>query len=262
MGFGINTDETPRLYGYERASAHEQAVVPIRGSTTKPISKRKAKRMSIRREGTGTAEEAILCRLYNTDCVTYYKDGRIHIKHGGFTGPTTAAFIGAIVQRGSVHSRDNNFMYTTAGGSFLIPYDGLWLREWKVLDPEPFEVHTLKRDVVGPLRKKYKALKDLAIALCKLSNGVVPTLEVVGSLRAELPDEYDPKDAELAVKLMHWSSVVYDHSLLGHKRRTSAGMINRTLDRLIFTKYRDELFSTKVLPPGEYKRDAYAKYFK
>ncbi len=263
MGFGINTDGIPRLYGYGAASAHEQAVVPIMGGTVKPIGKRRNKHMSIRREGAGTANEAILCRLYNTDCVTYYKDGRVLLQHGGFTGPTTAAFIGAIVPTGYVHSRDSNFMYTTNGAQYLIPHGGLWMRDGVVLDPELFEVHTLKRDVVGPLRNKYKALKDLATALCKLSNGVVPTLEVVGSLRAELPDEYDPTDAELAVKLMHFASVQHYTYMNNQRHRyTSAGMISRTLDHLIFTKYRDELFSTKVLPPGEYKRDAYAKYFK
>lgn len=85
------------LPSYEKALKWFNDTPPIRGkgrnAGVKPLGHRDRPHFQIhKREG-----EAIACRLYDTDVVTFYPDGRIIIKTLGYITQTTTNFIGDVL---------------------------------------------------------------------------------------------------------------------------------------------------------------------
>jgi hypothetical protein len=77
-------------YYYDRYKAKHDSIKPIRGRATeiRPIGERRKDWMSIEMDG-----DVVACRLYNTQVVRYYPDGRIGLRCGGWTTNTTADFM-------------------------------------------------------------------------------------------------------------------------------------------------------------------------
>ena len=66
-------------------------IVPIRGTTCRPIDNRRVKTMEIIKH----SDDSYSCRYYNTDCVTYFRDGTIQVQCGGWQSQSTKDFIDA-----------------------------------------------------------------------------------------------------------------------------------------------------------------------
>ena len=119
MGYAISTNHLPYFRNYEQASQRERSTTPIRGKTLKPLgSNRRAQHMQILRLNEGTELEAIACRLYNTDCVTFFKDGRIRLHHGGYITQSTAKFIDRVVYGGRVTQKGGCLLFSHGGGEY------------------------------------------------------------------------------------------------------------------------------------------------
>ena len=269
MGFSINPHHLPTFRNYERADAWEKAVKPIRGKTLKPLGDRRAQQMQILRHGEGTPEERIACRLYATDCVTFYKDGRIFLYHGNYATQSTVRFIDKVFPYGRVSVRDNHVQLHMGGGVYRIPSEGLWVGPGTTIQNiVPFSVHTLNRAAAKVVRGKYAAFKQYAVQMCKMLNGETgaPSWRTY-QLVAELPDMSTGEDLEawypLAMQLLHASGEnAYDSAQARYIRKTTPVRVARTLDWAILRKHRDEVFEVTTLPDGQYKKDSNAKYFR
>ena len=107
------------MYGYRLNShirsfadiEHRYAViVPIRGTTCRPIDNRRVKTMEIIKH----TDDSYSCRYYSTDCVTYFRDGTIQVHCGGWQSQSTKDFIdaclpnpyGARMVHGAIHIID------------------------------------------------------------------------------------------------------------------------------------------------------------
>lgn len=269
MGFSINPHHLPTLRNYERADAWEKAVKPIRGKTIKPLGDRRHQQMQILRHGEGTPEERIACRLYGTDCVTFYKDGRIFLYHGNYVTQSTMRFIDKVFPYGRVSVRDTHVQLHMGGGVYRIPSEGLWVGPGTTIQNiVPFSVHTLNRAAAKAVRGKYAAFKQYAVQMCKLLNGDAGELSWSRyHPTAKLPDLSTGEDLEawypLAMQLLHASGENdYNQLLKRYIRKTTPVRIARTLDFSILRAHRDEVFEVTTLPDGQYKKDSNAKYFR
>ncbi len=109
--FGNITD-LPTLVSYAEALEHYEAITPIRGSNNlRPIctthNGRRKKHMQIIKttypKALGVAAtpqgalDAVACRLYETDVVTFVSNGDIIIDNGGYPTTTTHSFVVGIL---------------------------------------------------------------------------------------------------------------------------------------------------------------------
>lgn len=98
----------PSLPNYEKAKTWFDGVVPIRGRTeeVRPLGKvrrfawyRIQKNQRVIEDGfLGQYITTYSCRLYGTDCIEYFPDGKIAIRTNGWHTPTTMAFINYATQ--------------------------------------------------------------------------------------------------------------------------------------------------------------------
>ena len=269
MGFSINPHHLPTFRDYNKADAWEKAIKPIRGKTIKPLGDRRMQHMQILRYGEGTPEERIACRLFATDCVTFYKDGRIFLCHGNYATQSTVRFIDKVFPYGRVSVRDNHVqLHYGSGGVYRIPAEGLWVGPGTTIQNiVPFSVHTLNRAAAKAVRGKYAAFKQYAVQMCTLngetgepswsryhSNVSLPDLSIGEDLEAWYP---------LAMQLLHASGEnEYSPAQARYIRKTTPVRVARTLDFAILRVHRDEVFEVTTLPDGQYKKDSNAKYFR
>ena len=276
MSYSINTTHLPRLRNFAQASQWEQGVTPIRGSTLKPLGKRTAKHMQILRHNAGADDESIACRLYNTDCVTYYKDGRIQLYHAGYTTQSTAKFIARICPYGRVVLKDGHMLFQHGwcgvhgrGGVYAIPREGLMIGAGTTIEnPLPFKVHTIDRVAIKRVRAKHKEFKEYAINMCKLSGGVLGAGGRLGG-NGRIPlcspdtDEGMQEWAHMAGEFMRDAATHrYDYPNRKYTYTTTPQALARAIENVMLKMYRDEVFVEETLPLGEYRKDAYKKYFR
>ena len=155
------------------AKAHHDSIVPMRTDGVRPIGNRRKKEANIREEA-----DAIICRLYETDVVTYHKDGRIEVRLDGWVSQSTAAFISAALEPTSL--RHNQLWITATTGE---TYTGGWLAldpnevntfvrtgsgDLKFLNPTSTKVHTVNRARANNVRRQYKPFLDYIKNVVKL----------------------------------------------------------------------------------------------
>jgi hypothetical protein len=161
------------LHNWMDAKAHHDSIKPIRTDGVRPIGNRRKKEADIREEA-----DAIICRLYETDVVTYHKDGRIEVRLDGWMSQSTAAFISAALEPTGL--RHNQMWITATTGD---TYTGGWLAldpngvntfvrigsgDLKFLNPTPTKVHTVNRARTNNVRRQYKPFLDYIKNVVKL----------------------------------------------------------------------------------------------
>jgi hypothetical protein len=161
------------LHNWMDAKAHHDSIKPIRTDGVRPIGNRRKKEADIREEA-----DAIICRLYETDVVTYHKDGRIEVRLDGWMSQSTAAFISAALEPTGL--RHNQMWITATTGD---TYTGGWLAldpngvntfvrigsgDLKFLNPTSTKVHTVNRARTNNVRRQYKPFLDYLKNVVKL----------------------------------------------------------------------------------------------
>ena len=193
--FGNITD-LPTLFSYAEALAHYESITPIRGSQNlRPIctthNGRRKKHMQIIKttypKALGVAAtpqgaiDAVACRLYDTDVITFVSNGDIIIDNGGYASNTTHSFIVGIFARGyydpSVYAYAKGGRTVIEVGKRLMLMDDysspIVLRYTDgVLDFSP-EMATQKgyyqnRKVMGEKRKEVHKFRKFALACAKM----------------------------------------------------------------------------------------------
>ena len=148
-----------RLTNYAQAKEWYEAVEPIRGKGSnagvKPLGHRNRPHFQILKG----ADDEIKCKLYQTDVVTFFPDGRIFIKDARYITQTTANFIQDVLGiRAAV--QDHDIVIGLHGNSYRLR-DGMVLTRdergtLKVLKVDKAYVHQVNRKAMSTLRKSVK----------------------------------------------------------------------------------------------------------
>lgn len=169
------------IYNYMDAVDRERSIVPIRGSTLKPIGQRRDKHMKILKYEDGS----IACRLFDTDVVTFKPDGHIVVQFNGWASVSSAEFAQAVLgvrfwlldnkvwcmaahedSFGSfpLDANGSNFLYRNGSGDLMI------------LSPRAHVKHKINRVGANNVRKRYadfRAYVDRTIRLRANEKGLV-----------------------------------------------------------------------------------------
>jgi hypothetical protein len=156
---GYRNSGIRRLTNYAQAKEWYEAVEPIRGTGRngglKPLGHRNRTHFQILK---GTDDE-IKCRLYQTDVVTFFPDGRIFIKDARYITQTTANFISDVLGI-PAFVQDHDIVIALHGNRYRLR-DGMVLERdergtLKVLKVDKAYVHQVNRKVMSTLRKSVK----------------------------------------------------------------------------------------------------------
>ena len=177
--FGQITD-LPYLSNYAEAVAHYESIVPIRGNAdnVRPIcatkNGRRKKHMAIRKYVDGS----VACRLYDTDVVTFYRDGDVSFYNGNYPTATTHGFANAILGAGVWFANrqcrteallDNGNTYILDGA------DSLMLRKnsegkYEAVNPPAQYEYYARRKVLTDKRRPVLEFQKHCIAMSKLAD--------------------------------------------------------------------------------------------
>lgn len=271
------------LRTYADAVLHEAEVKPIRGTDTKPIGVRRNKHMNMRREG-----EDIVCRLYQTDVVTYKPDGKIVIKLDGYTSDTTCGFISDLLgpafyifdHRVWCRVKDGEFPLNNHGENVFVRGENKWLR---FTNPAPNIVHKVNRAVANKVRKQYAGFKKYLEGMCKLRKCdkhlvAVSTQEVEDVFGVKRPEslyfgrDYGMKDKtkQEVLRLLKSTEAADQYKVFlwlcvgirtfMHWEYVHQYEVIKKFDDLIMYLHRDEVFNAEEVQ-GVQKRDPYGKFF-
>lgn len=181
FGNSMNNSGITQLTSYEQARKHYEAVVPIRGhgsnAGTKPLGMRNKPQFQIVMD----TSDAVSCRLYKTDVITFRPDGFIRFRIDRYTTSTTANFIAQVL--GTPCSKfDNRLILSVDGGVYTVN-EMLVLRSeggaYKVWRCEPDVVHTIDRKAMNAVRKEMGEFINYVSGVMKMQEGKLS------------PDEYD-----------------------------------------------------------------------
>jgi hypothetical protein len=170
------------FYNWMDAKTHHDCIKPIRTDGTRPIGNRRKKEANIREVG-----DTIVCRLYNTDVVTYHKSGPIEVFINGWVSQSTSAFISAALTPCGLR---NNRMWVRAvtedeGREQWLPLDPNGVNKFertgsgdlKFLNPQPLTVHHINRARANNVRKQYKPFVTYLANMIKLRINHVQNVE-------------------------------------------------------------------------------------
>ncbi len=221
MAFQLDARNIPRIEDYAAALKRWHSIKPWRGLAecdARPLDteNRSKKHMTIHfKEHQGNA---IMCRLHDTDVVTYEPDGRVIIDPS-YVSKSTNAFARAVLPAGVM--LDNKVVWTgwgpphywydnpnlrgwnTEGKDFAIQrnLDGGWM---PCEEPKPFTKRVLNRARAAIALKRYNYADFRVWRMAYLAIDQ-------GKHRGELLSRYDILLA-LASREM-WSTLAYSHAL-------------------------------------------------
>lgn len=177
--FGNMTD-LPQIHSYEEALGHYAQIKPIRGSNNlRPICKtkngRRKKHMEIVKR-----DDAVACRLYDTDVLTFFKDGTIEYNSGTWITNSTHSFASGILyphvgfwtKQG--HTEVSIGSTNAAGSYHISPNQTIKMKcegdSWVAIDPPKHFEYYLKRKEYNDKRKPLKEFQDHCIRMAKLAD--------------------------------------------------------------------------------------------
>ena len=180
MAFCLDTRDLPVIGTYEKAAVVEARIKPIRGRSDncKPLSKNRSKQhLTIRKDN-----DNIIIKLHQTDVLTYYPDGLIEVRMGGWDSLSTRMLVGDVLGVGV--TRHKNITYiTTSQGRLPVQtgyakvnqyrwveteQDGYTKRELVCLNPTYPEKTKMKRREAREEYKKYDEFKRVLMGLGKI----------------------------------------------------------------------------------------------
>jgi len=173
FGNSMNNSGITQLTSYEQALKHYEAVVPIRGhgsnAGTKPLGMRNKPQFQIVMD----TSDAVSCRLYKTDVITFRPDGTIRFRTDRYNTSTTANFIAQVL--GTPCSKFDNRLILSVNGGVYTVNEMLVLRSeggaYKVWRCEPDVVHTIDRKAMNAVRKDMREFINYVSGVMKMQEG-------------------------------------------------------------------------------------------
>jgi len=171
--YGGLTD-MPVLRSYGQALKHYESIKPIRGSNNlRPIcattNGRRKKHMQIIKR-----DDAIACRLYDTDVLTFHKNGVVEYYSGGYISNTTHAFASSIFNHVFFSTKKEvtevtigyrKTYHIDSNETFKMKREG---DTWVAIDPPKNFEYYLKRKEYNAHRKPLKEFEQHCIRMAKL----------------------------------------------------------------------------------------------
>jgi len=195
----------PGITSFEDAKKQYEGITPIRGTTVRPLGRRRDHNMySIRMGAEGSVE--LVC--YKTPVVTFYPDGRMRLMLGGWSSITTRGFMARVLHLMS--SSSGNLTKVRIGGQdHILQPKGEYFFErnaegkWVALNPETFTSYRINRKGANNVRKRYKKFADYLDAFIKLRGepGNRPGVFHVGL--AEYAQAFGVRKATMSTPAVH-----------------------------------------------------------
>ena len=171
--YGGMTD-MPVLRSYEQALGHYEGIKPIRGSDNlRPLcattNGRRKKHMQIIKR-----DDAIACRLYNTDVLTFHKNGVVEYYSGGYISNSTHAFASSIFNHVHFCTKQSvtevtigyrKTYHVDPNQTFKMKREG---DIWVAIDPPKNFEYYLKRKEYNAHRKPLEEFEAHCIRMAKL----------------------------------------------------------------------------------------------
>jgi hypothetical protein len=277
-----------------------QSTTDIRGRVEepkRPLGQRKSvDSYSIRLKDDGSM--GVECVLWQTPVVTFYPDGLVELRCGGWYSNSTACFIEEVTNY-SARIFNGSLCVSVGGAETRMDKESpLQIRNGRFLNMTKDKTHSLVRGASNKVRKQYAEFLSYASALIRLkADGFLVaeyqdnfTKADVGTPKqyADMPEalnrpQYthfaedvrkffalvnsDGEDKHVA----HYKAVLalahsFGRNTWGQGYKLTGCHINeqtlrRAFDGLVVGYHRDELFVEKERQLGEVKRDPYKKYF-
>ena len=192
--FGNITD-LPQLHTYRAALMHYNSITPIRGSdnlrplcnTTNGRRKKHMQILKVTHPSKQGALDAVACRLYDTDVVTFLSNGETIINLGGWSTNTTHSFIDGIFMPTHYYSKSlvraychkNHTVIELKEGKTVIKDDNVVKirmveatdtkgKYFEFVDAPQQYGYYLKRAQMGMRRKEVEKFTKFALALAKM----------------------------------------------------------------------------------------------
>lgn len=261
--------DIPCIRDYEQALKRWEGTTPIRGRAvdTRPLSRRNKTHMLIEKT-TYDALDAVACRLYNTNVVTFVCDGRVIIDNT-WPSSSTNQFASRILPNAWMQQRGGRVWLKTLSGAWLVGGE-LELKKdehGRLTPTTPHEHYIHKLD-----RKKWAEVSAVFKPFMK------HTLSVAKLIGAEYERGYAPcppfaftymanQDREGWGEVMQW--LFYESRVTLYSWESRSWLTSLSLTRLqknmtdmIKHEYNDVLFREELVPAGVYKKDSNAGYVK
>ena len=184
-GNSLGNSGITQLTNYEQALKHYESVVPIRGhgsnAGTKPLGMRNKPQFQIVMD----TSDAVSCRLYKTDVITFRPDGFIRFRTDRYNTSTTANFIAQVL--GTPCSKFDNRLILSVNGGVYTVNEMLVLRSvegrYQVWRCEPDVVHTIDRKAMNAVRKDMREFINYVSGVMKMQEGKLSADEYDEGLR-------------------------------------------------------------------------------
>tara|TARA_R110002153_G_scaffold131651_1_gene280603 strand:+ start:210 stop:1130 length:921 start_codon:yes stop_codon:yes gene_type:complete len=283
--FGNITD-LPTLFSYAEALEHYESITPIRGSKNlRPIctthNGRRKKHMQIIKttypKALGMAAtpqgaiDAVACRLYDTDVITFVSNGDIIIDNGGYATNSTHSFIDGMFNRGFYTSRQLT-AYSKAGSTVIEVYPPQG-KKLVVMGDKPVTIrkvedtrevaydftedvdvqkgYYLKRKVMGEKRKEVDKFRKFALACAKMIDPEQYRLGKVSLRPLAAEDVYaymvDQDQWNDAFEALIYTSINSDYFYYTRRRDYSVNLprLRRLMDDVLKYVHCEELFEAR-----------------
>ena len=283
--FGNITD-LPTLFSYAEALKHYESITPIRGSKNlRPIctthNGRRKKHMQIIKttypKALGMAAtpqgaiDAVACRLYDTDVITFVSNGDIIIDNGGYATNSTHSFIDGMFNRGFYTSRQLT-AYSKAGSTVIEVYPPQG-KKLVVMGDKPVTIrkvedtrevaydftedvdvqkgYYLKRKVMGEKRKEVDKFRKFALACAKMIDPEQYRLGKVSLRPLAAEDVYaymvDQDQWNDAFEALIYTSINSDYFYYTRRRDYSVNLprLRRLMDDVLKYVHCEELFEAR-----------------
>jgi len=264
--YGGLTD-MPQLRSYEQALKHYESIKPIRGSDNlRPIcattNGRRKKHMQIIKR-----DDAIACRLYNTDVLTFHENGVVEYYSGGYISNTTHAFASSIFNHVYFNTKQSvtevtigyrKTYHVSSNETFKMKREG---DIWVAIDPPKNFEYYLKRKEYNAHRKPLKEFEQHCIRMTKLcdpnekqsdSPYVLPALSERGWFQRERYRQLTNKDTEswgelvpLMLEYARTREVKWVEGKYLIKQHFDTQKIKEAINDMVKYAFADELFEEK-----------------
>lgn len=266
MHFGMRSDRFPRMYTYSDAVRKEAEIKPLRGKHAgdKPLAERRRTQLTIRKVERLHGQFDIVVRLYGTDIITYRPNGEIVVEQGGYNTPTTHETIARILNttiyqkhgEGWVDAKNGTYILRRRGGNVFerdVVSDGLLY-----VNPVYPVKHTLKLKEYNNVRKQYAAFTRYAMGMAKICD-VEATQGVAWN---DMPSSKDSMRYMLSEDVEdNYKAFLIVFSLRDRMMSDFVGSIKKSINQLIKTHHKDEVFKATIVQTGRVVKDANGYYF-
>jgi hypothetical protein len=302
-GFG-NSAGLVQMHSFAEAKNKFDSTVPIRGrrEECRPLGRNRSRSdyeikkhwRVVKDDCVGKYMESYTARLWNTDYVEWFSDGRLFVKTGGYSSPSINAVINYSVadSYGDLYSFNGKpYFRTKDGKSYVMTSAGLMLEPTEEIHNLPYQARVMhplnpvqefkyraNRKEMNKIRKHYKKFIDYGIAMFNIDSTIPEPREqgawyhynftyskwqndVIKGNRGRvfnmIDDFINTDNLELAYK----AAVEIGHGFgYGTRKCTMSEWVNGMTEMLKY-RFKDSVFHKESMPIGEAFYDRNAKYF-